>query len=346
MPTSVSSRRRAKIVICSAVAVAALVLSACSGNTASGANGGGGITVATQPTATGFPLWLANKLGLYAKNGLTQVNLKYYQSGADMSSAGATGAWDVGYMGAPPALTGWSKWKMIPAGGSAEEAKTQIMWGRTKDFAGKDPASVLKGGSVLVKVNSTQQYAELGCLQKFGLGLQDVKQLSLDASAIPSAFTQAQGTAAMTWPPFDASFVGNNEYTEVCNGDQAGEKIWNLLALTPTFAKAHRDKAEAYIKSVYQANDYITAHQNEAANSLIEFYKENGITEDAAAARREITQRSWPSQQEAVQLYKGPIGGQLINLVNTFVKLGAFQDKPDVSAGLAAGLPYLEGAAK
>lgn len=329
-----------------AVAAAVLLVGGCAGAQQVGDTGNTGkkVTVGLQPTATSFPIWLAERQDYFSDNGI-DVELKYYPSGAAMSEAGVTGAWDAGNMGSPPALTGSEKWDLVTPGPNSEEGAIQILWGRAKEFKGKEPADVLSDGEVLVKVNSTQHYALLGCIKEFGLAGK-TKPLPVEANAVAGAFTGGQGTGAMTWPPFDADFVDNPDYVHVCDGKRSGKKIYNMLVLTPTFAKNREEQAIAYLKSAYAANEFITANPDEAAELLVEYYKENGTTTTKDAAKRELSERTWPSAKEALALSEGELKSDLGDLTDVFVELGAFDTEPDVTAAVDGGREILRQAAE
>lgn len=336
---------KSRIHMTMAVATSLVLATGCAGAQEAGDTGNTGnkVAVGLQPTATSFPIWLAEEKGYFKENGI-EVELKYYPSGAAMSEAGLTGAWDGGNMGSPPALTSSQKWEMVVPGPNSEEGAIQILWGRASDFAGKDPAAVLADGEVLVKVNSTQHYALLGCMQKYGVAGK-TKPLPVEANAVAGAFTGGQGLGAMTWPPFDAEFVDNPEYVHVCDGAQADNKIYNMLALTPAFANNRTEQAVAYVKSAYQANEFITANPDEGAELLVKYYEENGVTATKEAAQRELTERTWPSAAEALALSEGELPADLEDLANVFVDLGAFDTKPDATKTVDTGREILEKAA-
>ena len=326
------------------VAAAALALVGCADSGPADGDDNS-LSIGTQPTATGFTLWLAEENGYYADEGL-DVEFTYYPSGAAVAEAGITNAWDAGVLGSPAALTASSKWGLVVPGPNAQEAKSQVMWGRAADFEGKDPSEVLKGAEILVKTNSTQQYSMLACVEKFGVA-SDYSPLTLEPDAIPGAFLSGQGTAAMTWPPFDAEFAGNPDYVALCDGEAAGVQIFNMIGLTPTFVEQRPDQASAFLRAAYAANDFITAQPEDAAELLVDFYKENGVTVAVESALRELQERSWPSLEESLKLYKsGDMQEALTSLSDTFVDLGAFQEMPDVAALVDTGLPVLESATK
>ncbi|WP_430591863.1 ABC transporter substrate-binding protein [Humidisolicoccus flavus] len=329
-----------------AATATAVTLAGCS------ADGGGGgdddenhLSIGTQPTATGFTMWLAEENGYYGDEGLT-VEFTYYPSGAAVAEAGITESWDAGVLGSPAALTASDKWGLIVAGPNAEESKSQVMWGRTADFEGKDPADVLRGSEILVKTNATQHYSMLACVEMFGIE-DDFTPLTLEPDAIPGAFQSGQGTAAMTWPPFDANFVDNPDYMHLCDGAEAGVQIYNMIGLTPGFVEDRPEQAASFLVAAYEANDFITENPEEAAELLVKFYEENGVTVSVESALRELQERSWPSLADSLELYQsGAMAEALTSLTDTFVELGAFQDTPDVNMLVETGLPVLESATK
>lgn len=329
----------------SAAAVLALVTSACGGASGSGSQESNNtVKVALQPTATSFPVWLAQDKGYFKKNDI-KAKFKYYSAGSAVSEDGAAGDWDGGNMGSPPGLTASDKWNEVIVGPNSQEAKSQIMWGRSKDFKGHKPADVLKNKQILVKKNSAQHYSMLGCLNKLGLKKSEVKTLPLEPKSIPKAFENGKGTAAMTWPPLDKDFFDNSDYTNVCDGDKAGTKIYNMLVLTPDFAKNHKEQAAAYARAAYKGNDFIRKHPNKASRKLVEFYDKNGVKSTKKAAKRELELREYPSAKQALEVSTGNLQNDLSDLSDTFVKMGAFDSKPNVSKAVKSGRDVLRKAA-
>lgn len=322
-----------------------LILTACNSPTGGTDNTGNKVAVATQPSATGFPLWLAQRLGYYSKFGL-DVELSYFPSGAPLVEAGATGAWDAGFMGAPPGLTAADKWKMVPAGISAEESGTLVLWGREAELAGKSPAEALRGKDILVKTNSTAHYALLGCLRKLKLANQ-VKLVPIETNAIPSAFGGGRAAAAMTWPPFDKTFVNSpNTYTRICDGASAGAPIYDFVGLTKDFLERRPAQAGRFLRAAFRANAWIPQHPRQAAKLLADYYHAQGIDVDPAEAAQELNGITYKSLHESIQLYRGALTADLDRLSTVFVQLGAYQSKPDVPGALSAGLGAAQAAAR
>ncbi len=80
------------------------------------------ITAMSQANEAGFPLWLANKLGYLKDNGV-QVKIQYFPNGGAALASGAAGDWQAGWIGAPPAITGWIS---NPSGSASSGTRLRI----------------------------------------------------------------------------------------------------------------------------------------------------------------------------------------------------------------------------
>ncbi|MFD4405234.1 ABC transporter substrate-binding protein [Nocardia sp. NPDC058499] len=325
---------------CAALIGAVLLFAACNSATGGTGNTGNKVTVATQPSSTGFPLWLAERLGYYAEAGL-DVDLAYFPSGAPLVEAGAGGAWDAGFMGAPPGLTAADKWKMVPAGVNTEEGKTLALWVRRADLSGKTPTEALRGRDILVKTNSTAHYVLLSCLQKLELAGK-VNLVPIETNAVPSAFGGGRGGGAMTWPPFDMGFEGNPDYIRVCDGEMAGTPVYDFIGLTQEFAQERPEQADSFLRAAFRANAWIPENRDRAAALLTEYYATQGIDIEPEQAALQIAKVEYLSLPGSVELYRGRLGADLEHLAETFVELGAYQSEPDISAAVSSGLETAE----
>lgn len=328
---------------CVALLGAVLLFAACNSATGGTGNTGNKVTVATQPSSTGFPLWLANRLGFYAEAGL-EVDLAYFPSGAPLVEAGAGGAWDAGFMGGPPGLTAAEKWKMVPAGVNAEEGKTLALWVRRADLAGTTPSEALRGKDILVKTNSTAHYVLLSCLRKLNLA-GEVNLVPIETNAIPSAFGGGRGGGAMTWPPFDAAFEGNPDYVRVCDGEMAGTPVYDFIGLTQEFVQERPQQADSFLRAAFRANAWIPEHRDEATDLLIEYYTTQGIDIAREQAALQLSKVGYLSLAGSIELYRSRLGTDLEHLAETFVELGAYQSTPDIPAAVSSGLEAAERAA-
>jgi ABC-type nitrate/sulfonate/bicarbonate transport system substrate-binding protein len=73
------------------------------------------MVLVSQANEAGFPVWLAKKLGYFDGNGI-DAKIQYFPNGGAALASGAAGDWQGGWIGSPPAITGWAKFKLIPVG--------------------------------------------------------------------------------------------------------------------------------------------------------------------------------------------------------------------------------------
>lgn len=327
------------------VALTLMILGACSqGSGADGSDDGSSITLASQRNATGFPNWLANELGYYKENGLT-VDIKYFASGAPAIEAGISGGWQAGWIGAPPALTGGQKWGLITSGIEIEEGQNQVMMVRKKDMTGKTPQQVVKGGKVLVVVNSTSQQVLNGCLDKLGLSADDVQIVPLEPPAVVQSFQSGEGTVAMSWSEVDLPLLKDPSYTKICDGADAGVQVYSVFVVHPDFWKDHPEQAAAYVDAAYRANEYIRDNPDKAAKKLVEFYKEIGLDNDLEDAKLALSLRTWYSLDDALDAYhSGDAQKGLQATADYFVDAKVWEESPDVAKIVSQGQEVLEAA--
>lgn len=330
------------------LAASALVaLASCGSGEEAGApsdDGTTSITAASQPNTTGFPIWLAQKLGYYEDEKL-DVSIKYYASGPPEIEGGLAGDWQAGYVGAPPALTA-DKWGLLTAGVEINEGRNQIMMMRKKDLAGKSPAEALRGGSALVAVNTTSEQTLFACLDHLGVPVDEVQEIPTDPAAVVQSFTTGQGTAAMTWTEPALELLDNPDLTQVCDGEEAGVDIYSVYVVTPKFWEVNPDGAAAWLRAVYRANDFIVHHREKALDHLLEYFKEIGFDGDRADAEIDLDIRDWIGLDKSIAWYQDGTAAKALGATADFlVDKGAFESRPDIDAIVEKGLEVAQRAA-
>src|SRR3982751_2536106 len=96
----------------------------------------------SQSNEAGFPLWLARKLGYFSENGI-DATIKYFPNGGAALASGAAGDWQGGWIGSPPAITGWAKFGLTPVGTMMKEDRNIKLLMRKDALKGSSPADVL-----------------------------------------------------------------------------------------------------------------------------------------------------------------------------------------------------------
>lgn len=279
-------------------AVLAIGLGACAADdpgTADGAKELDSIRLTTMPAPSGFPVWLADKLGFYEENGLKVEEISYFPSGAPMLEAGLAGEWDAGYIGAPPAIVGGARWGMITGGVEAEESGIHAIYQRSGAAA-----SDLPGGTALLATGSTGHQVLEECLAENGTSLADMQAVSLEMPNIVSTFERGEGDLAQVWDPFLVRM--DDQFDRLCSGEDLDVDIFVVYQLHPDFVKENRDAAVRWLEAVYRANEMMSSDVEEVMPLIREYLDEQGVEIDDASLELAISGRDWKSLEEAAEL--------------------------------------------
>lgn len=273
----------------------ALALTGCGGGDDASSEGLDPIRLTTMPAPSGFPVWLADRLGYYEENGLEVESIDYFPSGAPMLEAGLAGEWDAGYIGAPPAIVGGARWGMITAGVEAEESGIHGIYMRE----GTNPDN-LAGGTALLATGSTGHQVLEACLQEDGTSLSDMQAVSLEMPNIVSTFERDEGDLAQVWDPFLVRM--DEQYPRLCSGDELGVDIFVVYQLHPDFVKNNRDAAVRWLEAVYRANEMMESDVDTVLPLIREYLDEQGVEIDDASLDVALRDRDWMTLEEAAEL--------------------------------------------
>jgi ABC-type nitrate/sulfonate/bicarbonate transport system substrate-binding protein len=273
----------------------ALTLGACAGGDA---NAGSGdefdpIRLTTMPAPSGFPVWLADRMGFYEENGLEVEEISYFPSGAPMLEAGLAGEWDAGYIGAPPAIVGGARWGMITGGVEAEESGIHAIYQR-------EGADVAPGSTALLATGSTGHQVLEACLGENGTSLDEMQAVSLEMPNIVSTFERGDGDLAQVWDPFLVRM--DEQFERLCSGEDLGVDIFVVYQLHPDFVEANREAAVRWLEAVYRANEMMANDVDEVLPLIREYLDEQGVQIDDASLELAISGRNWMSLEEAAEL--------------------------------------------
>lgn len=301
---------------------------------------------ASQPNATGFPLWLASDMGFMAENGL-EVEIVYFASGAPMIEAGVQGdAWQVGWIGAPPGITAAEKWGLILAGIEIQEGRDLGVWVRTEELGSTDPAEFLVGKDVMVPVNSTADWSLGACLDYLGLTRDDIQVIPLGPDEIDTTFAAGQGDAAAPFLRPGSPWVEDpDSYTKVCDGEVAGVKIFDPWVVHPNYWDASPEQSAAFIDAAHRANEWIVANPDEAVDKMVEYNVSIGIEASRQAAESDLAGRIWFSLDDSIAAHESGEALEGYNALGEFfVSVGNWDTIPDIQPAITQGLEVLNAA--
>ena len=240
-----------------------------------------------MPYYTGFPIYVADQLGLFEKHGI-ETEPKYFPSGAPVIQAAAAKQWDITFLGAPPATLAGPQLGLVTIGVVQEGANIHRLVGRP-DYVAKikaDPAT-LKGAKVFVTTLSTGHYMVEGCLKSMGLTQEDVTILPSEQTATVSAFAAGEGDLAQVWPPQDAALIGQGN-EQLCNGTQAGISIPDIWIAAPHFVEEKPEVIVRWLKATTEAIEWIKEDEQRTYEMYLKFEQFRGFDLDESVLREEV----------------------------------------------------------
>ncbi len=336
-----------------AILSSVLFLTACGGDTESGGNaqqGGGAksgevtkLSAPSQPNETGFPMWLAQKRGYFKKNNL-DVTIEYLPTGAAALAGGAAGDWQAGWLGGPPALSGYDKFGLISVGPEITEPRNLILFMRADALKGKTPADVLRTEQVAVNPNSTLSLTLYACARHLGVDDKELKVVNLDPPAIIQALQAGRVAAGVGFSSPDWPLVSKpKEYVQVCDAGNGGLQLVDPYVVTKRFYEENPEATAAFIDAVYAAQEWAREKPPELTDLLLEYAQEVGIEATPESAEYAFSVRNWYSLDEAVTAMEdGTVEKDFKALSDYLVSVGAFQEPVDVETMVPTGLEVIK----
>jgi NitT/TauT family transport system substrate-binding protein len=226
------SGRRARVsVLVAAVAVAATLGGATSGNAPAKPQQLTTITVNSLPIANGLPLDLGIQRGFFRQQGI-EINKRTLQSGNDIVLALANRNGDIGYIGWVPAMIARTQNIPLTAVAASDVEGTSVVdnWQnilvkgdssirRPADLAGKTIAvNALKGvGEVMIKA----------ALRKRGVNPSSPRLLAMPFPTMPAALRNGQVDAIWTPEPFMTQALNDGARIVMAPGPVLG-RFWPI----------------------------------------------------------------------------------------------------------------------
>lgn len=303
------------------------------------------IVLNSQANEAGFPLWLANKLGYFKDNGL-DVKIQYFANGGAALASGASGEWQAGWTGSPPAITGWAKFGLIPVGTMMKEDRNIKLIMRTDALKGSSPAEVLKTKPIGSVPNSTWGQVLYACAKHFGVDPQSMKIVPLAPPVTRQSLHSGDVSSGMTDSAPDYDLVHDTaNFKVVCDGVIGKTSVIDPYIVTPRFAKDNPSAAAHFVNAVYLSNEYIHKNPDQSVQYLLQYYKDIGIEGTETKARFTLSLRDFLTLDQALSdMRDGTTARTLHATAEVFVAGGSYQKVPDLEAAVKAGLPILEAA--
>jgi taurine transport system substrate-binding protein len=329
------------------VAVAAFAAVALPGTAAAQAARPVPMVLISQPNEGGFPLWVAKKLNYFSGNGI-DATIKYFPNGGAALASGASGDWQGGWIGSPPAITGWAKFGLTTVGTMMKEDRNIKLLMRTDALRGSTPAEVLKTKRIGSVPNSTWAQVLFACARHFKVNPNDLKVVPLDPPVTRQSLRSGDVASGMTDSSPDMELVNDKaNFSVVCDGAIAGTSVTDPYIVTRKFATENPDAAARFVEAAFRANEYVLADRERAVKLLLEYYKEVGIDGNEAKARYTLDYRDYQTLDQALaDMRSGATEKALTETAQVFVAGGAYDKVPDLKANIRAGLAIVEAAKK
>jgi taurine transport system substrate-binding protein len=206
-------------------------------------------------TVAYFPGWPGTfeygwSQGLFEKELGVKVDFREFGSGAEMTTAMASGDVSIAYaLGTTPftiAVTQGLGIKMIAISENYSQSENLVARNGSGIISPRD----LIGKTVGVPFGTTSHYRFMGILETFGIGEDQVKILDLANPDVLPAFMRKDIDAGCAWEPAVSQMIEQGGHILVSSEDQIrwGYSTFGVVAVNEAFAKEHGDLIVKFLK--------------------------------------------------------------------------------------------------
>ncbi len=273
---------------------------------------------------TGFaPLTLAEKAGLFKKNGV-DATIKFIPQ-KDRHLAIASG--DV-----QCAATTVETWIVWNANGVATTQVVQL----DKSY-GADGMAVrnsiariadLKGKTVAASAPGTAPYFTLAWfLKKNGLSVKDVKVVNLEPAAAAQAFIAGQNDAAMTYEPYLSTVRAKPEAGKIIATTLDYPMVMDTFGCTPKFIKENGKLVQAMVNGYFDALDMIKKEPQKSFEIMGSAVKQTGEQFEKSQSFLR-----WQDREANRRFFAGEIQAFSKEAAALLLELGIIKSVPDINS--------------
>ena len=273
---------------------------------------------------TGFaPLSLAEKAGIFKKNGV-DVTIKFIPQ-KDRHLAIASG--DV-----QCAATTVETWLVWNANGVATKQVLQLdkSYGADGMVVRNDIAKIadLKGKTVSASAPGTAPYFTLAwMLKKNGLTVKDVKVATLEPGPAAQAFLAGQNDAAMTYEPYLSSVREKPEAGKIIATTLDYPMIMDTFGCTPKFIQDNPKLVQAMVDSYFEALQMIAKEPKKSFDIMGAVVKQTG-----EQFERSQSYLRWQDREANQKFFAGDLQAFSKEAGQLLLELGIIKTVPDVAS--------------
>ncbi|KJS03735.1 MAG: hypothetical protein VR68_00920 [Peptococcaceae bacterium BRH_c4a] len=297
-------------------------------------------TIATshQPCLHALPTYMAMQKGLDKAEGM-KIEFQFYPSGPPQNEALASNKWQVGAMGAPPAMLAAIRYGAYIIAVADDESETNDLYVRPDSpilkVKGNNPQypeiygspDTIKGKTILQTTASTGHYAVIATLKALGMDEKDVKLVHMEQSQAIAAFEAGQGDIVQLWAPFD--YIGESKgWVKISSGRRVGVKIPAVVVASKKAVEENPELVAKWLNLYMKGIKEMKTNPEESKKMLDAYYKERGLTLASKALDDEFKLRPLFDTKEQLNMFAKKDGGmseveqQISGLAEFFVSQG------------------------
>ncbi|MEG0752778.1 MAG: ABC transporter substrate-binding protein [Angelakisella sp.] len=291
------------------------------------------VKISHHPYIHGLPTAIAERDGIYEKNGLIpEVTL--YAGGPAQNEASASNAWQVGTTGMGGAVLGCIGYDMKIIGASAFENSTIDLWvrpdsdiakvkGEVEGFDGiLGNAELWKGKTVICQSATNCHLLLLATLEKMGLTKDDITMVDMNVAQSFPAFKAGEGDVVALWSPFGYQAEAEG-WIKVSSAEAVGLQFCNLIIATKKAVEEEPELVQNWLETYLEAADYIKANIDEAPQWLYDYQQDEGINTSFENCVNDVKNRPFPTMEEQKKLMcDGELKELVLNFASFLVQQG------------------------
>jgi ABC-type nitrate/sulfonate/bicarbonate transport system substrate-binding protein len=292
------------------------------------------IRISVQPgNYSAIAYKVATAQGYWQEAGL-QPTFVPYPAGVPQIKAHAD--WDVGTLGAVPALIGARDFDLITIAVANDESRTNVLMGK-KDFVAKlkSEKKIPAGTRIAVTPNSTGDYAAQTCLAFWGGKTKsDMVYTGMTQPEIISAGTAGSVDLVAVWAPNSYAMQEQHGFETLCSGKDFTPGVFGVMVANRKWAQGNPDVVARLLSVVVRANLWIKRNPQQAQQIHIEGSAKENVKISASAAKNDYELRQVFSLDEQLGLMQDASGdvndarvGRAFYSLNVFLNEGKPQTR-------------------